>query len=151
MAETFPGRIDKLEIGTTPGTNVDITNVVLLNWERSHDVRPRLVANTKIPVGWQQPHSWIIGSFSLLSNQYTALYNTDVVAATAGIQPALDMDGDSNIIDFLQVTYRDQANGINRTKFTGAIIYRWTKELLNYDDSVWIYHFLAYYADDNPT
>ena len=148
MSEVFTGRIDKLEIGTTPGTNADITNLVLMNWERNHDVRPRLYANSKYPTTYQQPHSWVIGSLSVLSNNATAIYSTDVKAATAGTQPAMDEDGDSNVIDFMQVTYRDSNNAVQTTRFYYAIIYRYTKELLNYDDSVWVYHFLAGYAED---
>ena len=147
MSLVYTGRIDRLEIGLTAGTNTDITNVVLMNWERIHDIRPRLTANTKIPVGYQQPHSWIIGTFSLLSDNQTALYNTDVVAG-GGLSPALDADGDSNPIDFFRVTYRDADNNQRTTTFNTAIISRGVKELLNYDDSVWIYHFLAYFADD---
>ena len=147
MSLVYTGRIDKLEIGTAAGVNVDITNVVLMNWERVHDIRPRLTANTKIPVGWQQPHSWIIGSVSLLSDNHVAFYSTDVVVGGA-VEPALDADGDSNPIAFFMVTYRDHNNVVKTTTFNNAIVSRPVKELLNYDDSVWIYHFLAYYADD---
>ena len=148
MSRTFTGRIDKLEIGKTAATNVDINNVVLMNWDRNHDVRPRLFANLKYPTDYQQPHSWIVGSFSLLSDNHTALYATDV-SAEPGNQYALDPDGDSTVIDFFQVTYRDSDNNTRTTKFYYALIYRFNKELLNYDDSVWIYHFLAGYAVDS--
>lgn len=148
MSDVFTGRIDKLEIGLTAGTNADIVNVVLMNWERNHDVRPRLYANRKTPTTYQQPHSWIIGSFSTLTTNYAAIYNTDVDAGTAGTQPAMDEDGDSNVIDFFQVTYRDEDNNIQTTRFYYALIYRYTKELLNYDDSVWVWHFQAGYAKD---
>jgi hypothetical protein len=147
MSLVYTGRIEKLEIGLTAGTNTDITNIVLMNWERIHDIRPRLTANTKIPVGYQQPHSWVIGTFSLLSDNQTALYATDV-SAVAGNQFALDPDGDSSPIDFFRVTYQDADGNDRITTFTTAIISRGVKELLNYDDSVWIYHFLAYYATD---
>jgi hypothetical protein len=145
MSLIYTGRIDKLEIGLNAGNNVDITNVVLMNWERIHDIRPRLTANTKVPVGWQQPHSWIIGSFSLLSNNDTALYATAVDALG---NFALDANGDSATIGFFMVTYRDSNNNVMTTTFNNAIISRPVKELLNYDDSVWIYNFLAYFADD---
>jgi len=147
MSLVYTGRIEKLEIGLTAGTNTDITNVVLINWERVHDIRPRLTANTKVPVGYQQPHSWVIGSFSLLSDNQTALYSTDVVVG-GGVEPALDADGDSNPIAFFAVTYEDADGNDRITTFNNAIISRGVKELLNYDDSVWIYHFLAYFADD---
>jgi len=147
MSDVFTGRIDKLEIGTTPGTNTDITNLVLMNWERNHDVRPRLYANAKTPMTYQQSHSWVIGSFSVLSDQHTAIYATDVQAA-AGSQYAMVENDDSNVIDFMQVTYRDVNNNVQTTRFYYALIYRYTKELLNYDDSVWVYHFLAGYAVD---
>ena len=149
MSDVFTGRIDKLEVGKTSATNVDIDNVILLNWERSHDVRPRLYANLKYPTTYQQPHSWIIGSFSVLSDAQTAIFATDVQAATAGNQYAMVDTGDSNVIDFLQVTYRDANNNPQTTRFYYGIIYRYTKELLNYDDSVWIYHFLAGYSIDS--
>lgn len=150
MSDVFTGRIDKLEIGITAGTNTDLTNVILMNWELNHDVRPRLYAGTsnKYPTTYQQPHSWVIGSFSTLSHNATAIYNTDVVAATVGTQPAMTPGADSNVIDFMQVTYRDANNAVQTTRFYYAIIYRYTKELLNYDDSVWIWHFLAGYAQD---
>jgi hypothetical protein len=74
MSLVYTGRIDSLEIGVNAANNTDITNVVLMNWERIHDIRPRLTANTKVPVGYQQPHSWIIGTFSLLSDNQGALY-----------------------------------------------------------------------------
>lgn len=147
MAEVFTGRIDKLEIGLDAANNTDM-HIVLMNWERNHDVRPRLYANLKYPTTYQQPHSWIIGSFSLLSDHHTALYATDV-SAVAGNQYALVENDDSNVIDFLQVTYRDGDNQVHTTRFYYAIVYRYTKELLNYDDSVWIYHFLAGYATDS--
>lgn len=146
MAAVITGRIDKLEIGTTAATNVDMTPV-LMNWEKNHDVRPRLFANLKYPTTYQQPHSWIVGTFSLLSDNHAALYATDV-SASGGSQYAMSETGDSNVIDFLQVTYRDSANAIKTTRFYYAIVYRYVKELLNYDDSVWVYHFLAGYAID---
>lgn len=148
MSRVYTGRIDKLEIGKTSATNVDIENTILMNWERDHGARPRLYANLKYPTDYQQPHSWIVGSFSLLSDNHTALYATDV-SADAGSQYALVPTGDSNVIDFFQVTYRDADNNTHTTRFYYALIYRYTKELLNYDDSVWIYHFLAGYAVDN--
>ena len=37
MSLLYPGRIDKLEIGVTAATNVDMENVVLMNWERNHE------------------------------------------------------------------------------------------------------------------
>ncbi len=147
MSDVFTGRIDKLEIGLTAGTNTDVTNVVLMNWERNHDVRPRLFANAKTPTTYQQPHSWIVGSISVLSNNNAAFYATDVQAAV-GNQFALVANADSNVIDFMQVTYRDAQNNVQTTTFFFAIITRPVKELLNYDDSVWIYHFLAGYAVD---
>ena len=147
MSDVFTGRIDKLEIGLTAGTNTDVTNVVLMNWERNHDVRPRLFANAKTPTTYQQPHSWIVGSISVLSNNNAAFYVTDVQAA-GGNQFALVANADSNVIDFMQVTYRDAQNNVQTTRFFFAIITRPVKELLNYDDSVWIYHFLAGYAVD---
>lgn len=146
MAVTHIGRIDKLEIGLTAATNTDMSPI-LLNWERNHDVRPRLFANAKTPTTYQQPHSWVVGSFSLLSDNHPAIYATDVQAA-GGSQYAMTENADSNVIDFLQVTYRDANNVAHTTRFYYAIIYRYTKELLNYDDSVWIYYFLAGYAVD---
>ncbi len=145
MTEVYTGRITRLEIGRTAGTNTDIVNCVLMNWDRNHDVRPRLFANRKYPTTYQQPHSWIVGSFSTLSNNDSALYNTSVNASG---DMALDPDGDSGVIDFFQVTYEDSLGATKTTRFYYAIIYRFTKELLNYDDSVWIYHFLAGYAED---
>jgi len=148
MSDVFTGRIDKLEIGKTAATNVDIENAVLLNWERSHDVRPRFFANLKYSTTYQQGHSHIIGSFSVLSDAHNAIYATDV-SADVGNQYAMVETGDSNVIDFFQVTYRDADNNVQTTRFYYALIYRYTKELLNYDDSVWIYHFLAGYAIDS--
>lgn len=145
MSLLYIGRIDKLEIGLTAVINTDITNVILMNWERNHDVRPRLYANLKYPTSFQQPHSWILGSFSLLSDNHTAIYATDVQAA-AGNQYAMYDDADSNVIDFFQVTYQDEDGNPRVTRFFHPIIYRYNKELLNYDDSTWIYHFLAGYA-----
>lgn len=147
MSDTFPGRIDKLEIGLTAGTNTDITNVVLMSWELNHDVRPRLFANRKYSTTYQQSHSWGIGSFSVLSDNHAAIYATDVQAA-AGNQYAMVPGGDSNVIDFMQVTYRDAQNNVQTTRFYYALIYRYNKELLNYDDSVWVYHFLYGYSVD---
>ena len=147
MSDVFTGRIDKLEIGLTAGTNTDVTNVVLMNWERNHDVRPRLFANSKTPTTYQQPHSWIVGSISVLSNNNVAFYATDVQAA-GGNQFARVANADSNVREFMQVTYRDAQNNVQTTRFFFAIITRPVKELLNYDDSVWIYHFLAGYAVD---
>lgn len=143
----FPGRIDKIEIGLTAGTNCDITNVITMNWERMHDVSPRLVASTKIPIGWNQPHSWVVGSFSLLS-YCDCITQADVVAGGA-VEPAYTPGGDSNVIAYFVVTYRDENNTVRTTTFTSGIIYRAVKELLNYDDSIWIFHFMAYQADDS--
>lgn len=148
MSTVVTGRIDKLEIGTTPGTNTDVANVVLMNWDLNHDVRPRLFANRKYPQDYQQPHSWVVGSFSCLSDNHTAVYATDV-SADAGNQYAMVPGEDSNVVDFFQVTYRDANNAVHTTRFYYALIYRYNKELLNYDDSVWIYHFLAGYAEDD--
>ena len=145
MTEVHRGRINKVEIGTTAGTNADMANVILMNWERNHDVRPRLYANSKVPTEYQQSHSWIVGSFSLLSDNPTAIYATDVQAGTVGNQFAMVENGDSNVIDFFQITY----DTTETTRFFNAIIYRYTKEILNYDDSVWVYHFLAGYATDS--
>lgn len=150
MSALFPGRITKLEIGTTDATNVDITNVVLFHWERDHGVRPRLYANLKYPTTYQQPHSWITGTFSLLSDHHAAIYATDVQAAV-GNQYAMVETGDSNVIDFFQITYEDEDGSLRTTRFYYAIIYRYVKEILNYDDSVWVYHFMAGYAVDDPT
>ena len=147
MSLLYIGRITKLEIGTTPVVNEDVDNMILMNWERNHDVRPRLYANLKYPKTFQQPHSWIIGSFSLLSDNHTAIYDTDV-SVVAGTQYAMVPDGDSNVIDFFQVTYQDEDGNQRVTRFFYALIYRFNKELLNYDDSVWIYHFVAGYAVD---
>lgn len=147
MAETFIGRIDKLEVGLSAGTNADITNVVLMNWELNHDVRPRLYANLKYPTTYQQPHSWVVGTFSCLSDNHGALYATDVQAAV-GLQYAMNAGADSNVIDFFQVTYRDESNNTHTTRFYYTLVYRYVKELLNYDDSVWMYHFLAGYSVD---
>ena len=110
MAETvYPGHIDKLEVGISAIQNEDI-HVVLMNWEENHDVRPRLYANIKNPNDWSQPHSWVVGSFSCLSNAHTAIYATDVQAAGGGSQYAMVPNGDSNKIDFFQVSYRDKDN-----------------------------------------
>ena len=57
--------------------------------------------------------------------------------------------GDSTVIDYFVVTYRDENNAVRTTRFTSGIIYRAVKELLNYDDSIWIFHFMAYQADDS--
>lgn len=148
MAEVYTGRIDRLEIGidATANGNTDIYPI-LMNWERNHDVRPRLYANLKCPTTYQQPHSWIVGTFSLLSDQRAALYATDVSAAVGG-QWALSETDDSTVIDFFQVTYKDGDNHVHTTRFYSAIIYRYTKELLNYDDSVWVFSFMAGYAID---
>jgi len=148
LAETYPGRIDKLEIGLTAAVNTDM-NPVLMNWNENHDVRPRLYANVKYPTEYQQSHSWVVGSFSLLSDNHPAIYATDVKAA-AGNQYAMVAGADSNVIDFFQVTYRDKDNVQHVTRFYYAIIYRSEKQLLNYDDSVWVYHFLAGYAKEDP-
>lgn len=145
----YPGRIDKLEIGLTEATNVDM-HPILMAWEENHDVRPRFYANLKTYQTVQQPHKWIAGNFSLLSNFHNAIYATDVQAA-AGNQYAMVPAGDSNLIDFFQATYRAQDNSLRTTRFYYAIIYRAVKELNNYDDSVWVYHFIAAYAVDNPT
>ena len=142
MTEVRTGRINKVEIGRTAGTNTDMVNVILMNWERNHDVRPRLFANSKVPTEYQQSHSWIIGTFSLLSDNPTAIYATSV---NAGGDFAMDEDGDSAVMDFFQITYDTS----NTTRFFDAIIYRYTKEILNYDDSVYVYHFLAGYAEDS--
>lgn len=147
MSLLYPGRIDRLEIGLTAVINTDIDNVVLMNWERNHDVRPRLYANLKYPQTYQQPHSWILGSFSCLSDNHDAVYATDV-SAVAGNQYAMVPNGDSNVIDFFQVTYQDEDGNARVTRFFYALIYRFNKELLNYDDSVWVYHFIAGYAID---
>jgi hypothetical protein len=147
MSDVFTGRIAKLEIGLTAGTNTDITNVILMNWDLTHDVRPRLYANQKYHTTYQQPHSGIVGSFSLLSNNNAAIYATDVKAA-AGSQYAMVPGADSNVIDFMQVTYQDEAGNTQTTRFYYGIIYRYTKELLNYEDSVWVYHFQAGYSAD---
>ena len=147
MSLLYIGRITKLEIGTTAVVNEDIDNMILMNWERNHDVRPRLYANLKYPTTFQQPHSWIIGSFSLLSDNHTAVYDTDV-SVVAGNQFAMVPNADSNVIDFFQVTYQDEDGNQRVTRFFYALIYRFNKELLNYDDSVWIYHFMAGYAVD---
>lgn len=147
MAEAVvTGRIDKLEIGLTANVNTDM-HPILMAWELNHDVRPRLFANLKYPTTYQQPHSWVVGNFSLLTNYANALYATDVQAAV-GNQYALTNGGDSNVIDFFQVTYRDENNAAKTTKFYYSIITRYNKELLNYDDSVWVFHFLAGYAVD---
>ena len=140
----FPGRIDKIEIGLTAGTNCDITNVIAMNWERMHDVSPRLVASTKIPIGYNQPHSWVVGSFSLLS-YCDCITKANVSGGGFAYVPG----GDSTVIDYFVVTYRDENNTVRTTTFTSGIIYRAVKELLNYDDSIWIYHFMAYQADDS--
>lgn len=149
MSLLYTGRIDKLEIGTAAAVNVDIDNVVLMNWERNHDVRPRLYANLKYPTTYQQPHSWVLGSFSCLSDNHTAIYETDVDGATAGNQYAMYPDADSHVIDFFQVTYQDEDGNQRVTRFFHALIYRFNKELLNYDDSVWVYHFVCGYAVDD--
>jgi hypothetical protein len=146
MSLVYTGRIDKLEIGLTAGTNTDIANVILANWDRSHDVRPRLFANSKVPTDYNQPHSWIVGSVSLLSDD-RSFYDVDV-QAVAGNQFALVPNGDSNVIDWFAIFYQDRDGTQYRTRFFDAIVYRPVKELLNYDDSVWIYHFLAGYAED---
>ena len=142
MSVLKTGRINKLEIGRTAGTNTDIVNCIIMNWELNHDVRPRLYANLKYPTTYQQPHSWVLGSFSILSDQPTAIYATSVNAA-GGF--AMNPGADSNVMDFFQVTY----DTTQTTRFFYAIIYRYTKEILNHDDSVWIYHFLAGYAEDD--
>ena len=149
MSLVYPGRIDRLEIGTAAavGSHADITNVILMNWELNHDVRPRLYANLKYPQEYQQPHSWVVGSFSLLSNNFTAIYNTDVQAAM-GNQYAMNEGADSNVIAYFKVFYEDSAGVMKSTDFKYAIIYRYNKEILNYDDSVWVYHFLAGYSED---
>ena len=147
MSDVFTGRITKLEIGLTAGTNTDIINVILMNWDLSHDVRPRLYANQKYHTTYQQPHSGVVGSFSLLSNNNSAIYATDVKAAV-GNQYAMVPGADSNVIDFMQVTYQDEGGNTQTTRFYYGIIYRYTKELLNYEDSVWVYHFQAGYAVD---
>jgi len=148
MTLVYTGRIDHLAIGLNAGQNVEITNIVLMNWEDIHDIRPRLTANTKPPVDYQQPHSWVIGSVSVLSDNHTAFYSTDVDGATGGVQPALTPGADSTKIDYFVVTYRDSDNNVKTTTFDTAIISRGVKELLNYDDSVWIYNFLAFFATD---
>jgi len=147
MSLVYPGRIDKLEIGLTAGTNTDILNVILANWDRNHDVRPRLFANAKVPTTYNQPHSFIVGSVSLLSDD-RAFYTVDVQAAV-GNQFALVPNADSNVIDWFVIFYRDSTNVQRQTRFFDALVFRPVKELLNYDDSVWIYHFLAGYAVDS--
>jgi hypothetical protein len=146
----LPGRITKVEIGLSAGTNCDIVNVILFNWERVHEVRPHLVASTKLPYGtdpWLQGHSWVMGSFSLLTDHHLCIYATDVQAA-GGAQYAYIENADSNYMDYFVVTYVDSVGVTRTTTFTKGLIYRATKELLNYDDAVWVYHFVAQYATD---
>ena len=147
----LPGRITKVEIGLSAATNCDIVNVILFNWERVHEVRPHLVASSKLPYGtcpWLQGHSWIMGSFSLLTDHHTCIYATDVVAG-GGNEYAYVENGDSNCMDFFRVTYVDAAGVTRYTDFVKGLIYRAVKELLNYDDSVWVYHFVAQSACDD--
>ena len=146
MAQVFTGDIRKLEIGTTAGTNTDMSNVILMNWDLNHDVRPRWFANRKYATTYQQPHSGIVGTFSMLSNNDTGIYAT---AVDGSGNFAMVPGDDSNVIDFFQVTYLDSNGATRTTRFYYAIIYRYTKELLNLDDSVWVYHFQAGYSADS--
>ena len=145
MSDVFTGRIKKLEVGTTAGPNTDMTNVILMNWDLNHDVRPRYYANRKYATTYQQPHSGVVGTFSLLSENNTGIYAT---AVDGSGNFAMVPGADSNVIDFFQVTYQNAAGVDKTTRFYYAIIYRYTKEILNYDDSVWVYHFQAAYSED---
>jgi len=142
----FPGRITSIHIGPNAGTYCPMTNVVLVNWERIHEVRPHLVASTKIPYGscpWLQGHSWVMGSYSLLSYS-DCIYTEDLGGGTL----AYDEDGDSHCIPHFVVNYQDETGTARTTTFTKGLIYRATKELLNYDDSVWVYYFVATHGVD---
>lgn len=149
MSNIYPGRVSRAEIGTGPADHTDVTNVVLCNWEWDHEVNPRTDASQKRPKGYEQRHSWIIGSISLLSDNHTAFYVQDVDGTAAGDQPALTPGGDSTEVDYFRVYYEDEDGDEVYTDFEKALFTRPVCELLNYQDSVWIYHFLAYKATDS--
>jgi len=131
------GRVNHLYIGASSASNVDIAaNVKFMRWRRQHRITPQTAANSKIPIGWFQPHSWIEGELGVISEAKDAFYDQ----ATAYI----DDDGDNTVIPYV-VLVVDAHDGTDITfTFDNFIISYVEKMVEDYDTSIFVYHFLAY-------
>jgi len=130
----FTGRITKLEIGASAGSHTDVLNVKFMRWKRIHNVTPRLLPSSKIPVGWLQGHSHVEGELGVVSEMNTAIasYYGETV--------------DSIIIPFVKVSYRKQDGAIATFILSGFIITLVEKALEKGSEAVFVYRFLAYNA-----
>jgi len=84
-----------------------------------------------------------MGSYSLLSYN-DCIHTEDLGGGTF----AYYENADSTCIPHFVVNYQDETGAARTTTFYKGLIYRATKELLNYDDSVWVYYFVATHGVD---
>ena len=128
----YTGRITKLEIGASAESHTDVTNVKFMGWDRIHNITPRLLPSSKIPVGWLQGHSWLKGEIRIVSEMTSAL--SGYYSETA----------DSTIIPYVMATYVKQDGTTATCTFTGFIVFNVKKSLEEGSESVYVYEFLAY-------
>jgi len=147
--EILPGRVSHIYIGYDADNKTDIEHgIVGFRYRRVHTVTPRFVANTKTPIGWRQGHSHFEFKLLLLSDCRVAFY-TQPVTGSGGI-PALDDDGDSNVIGYLRVLCPIKTEtGEDKTRtytFDNPIIIGPAEEtrIEGYEDTVYTYTGLAY-------
>ena len=145
-AVVLKGVLEKLEIGLSAEANTDVTNLVYMRWNRLHEIVGSFVSSSKTPDHWNQKHSWVAFEVGLLG--YHTAFTTVDVSATVGTQVAYDEDGDSTVIDYLVLTYKDKAGAAKTTSFTGAIIATMELTLRDTEDPVTIVRGLAYYKTD---
>jgi len=124
-AAVLTGKVVSLVINS-----VTITNCKYLRWKSNHNISPRLLPSSKIPVGWLQSHKWIEGEFGLLTLSSTVdgliPATLDSVAFTTFVANALTTIGGAVVFTF-----------------TGGIVVSVDKVLEN-DEPVFNYRFLAY-------
>lgn len=127
----FTGTIQKIEIGSS---TVDITNARFIRWRRIHTITPRNLPSTKIPVGYLQSHSYVEGEFGLVS-EYDSEFSSYI-----------DDDGDNTVISSFKVTVLEHDGTTTFWTFYNAIISHVEKAIEEDSESVFVYHFLAYYV-----
>jgi hypothetical protein len=125
VATTLTGKVVSLVINS-----VTITNCKYLRWKANHNISPRLLPSSKVPVGWLQSHKWIEGEFGLLTLSSTVdgliPAALDSVAFTTFVANALTTIGGAVVFTF-----------------TGGIVVGVDK-VLEGNEPVFVYKFLAY-------
>lgn len=135
MTDIFTGKVT-LKVGASDVSNVNITNVKLLGWDKKHPITPQTVANTVNPVGWHKGHKHVEGELHVLSEAVDAMrkQGVDYIPDDA-VNPA---------VPYFVATVTDNDGGVWTATATGAIMGEVKQTYKDGEDTIIVYSFKAY-------